>query len=294
MPEENEDTAVCIEPDGSDFTLGIAREVLSFALFEAGATAITQTPTGGLLSGFATHLAAQSAIETLLDTYPKLISRIEISNDADHDWTTSQRGGFTPTRVGVWNIRTPWTGAPDDVEPVHDLQIDPGAAFGHGAHPTTRLALAMMTPHLTPDIELIDIGTGTGILAIAAARAGATVQAIDNSDAALESAEANIALNSNNPFEYVSTNITLAKGDAADITPRPQSIVVANVTVDVQRQIAPRFRDVRHLIASGLLCRHVREVQNLYPLHSAKRIGCVGEWAAVELRLDPDVRSRDS
>ena len=299
VPEANEDTAVFIEPNGSDVTASIANEVLSFALFEAGATAITPTPTGALLSGFATRSAAQVAIETISTAYPQLLSRIEISNEADHDWATSQRGGFTPTRVGVWNIRTPWARVPDDVDALHDLQIDPGAAFGHGAHPTTRLALAMMTPHLVPGIEVVDVGTGTGVLAIAAARAGATVHAVDNSDAALASAEANIAHNSieassTEHHGNVATNITLTKGDATDLNPKPHSLVVANVTIDVQREIAPPFRDVRHIICSGLLCRHVREIQNLYPLHSAKRIGCIGEWAAVELRLDPDVRPRNS
>jgi len=286
MPTANEETAVIVEPDGTNSGLSVAREILSMALFDSEAMAVTETPTGALLAGFMDRPQAEAAVRTIAESFGSWATSVRIFDDAQHDWVTSQRGGFTPTKVGPWHIRTPWALPPEDIDPRHDIQIDPREAFGHGAHPSTRLALAMLTPHLHPTTSLLDVGTGTGVLAIAAARAGATVLAIDNSRAALEAAENNVVLNSMSPFVDVASRITLVEGGGDAVEVPPDHLVVANVTIDVHRTISPQFAYVHRLIASGLLCRHVRELQALYPQHRAKVITCVGEWASVELLLD--------
>lgn len=284
MNEVETQTAVVVEPVRSEETpISIARDVLSLALFDHGATAVTQTPNGALLAGFLDHGAADAAIAAIPRAHPTLVTHIEIANDADHDWAVSQRGGFTPTRVGDWHIRTPWTPAPDDVKPMFAIQIDPGKAFGHGAHPSTRLAATLMTPHLAPGRRVLDVGTGTGVLAIMAARAGATVRAIDNDSTAIEVARSNIELNACEPFDEVAVLIDLELSDATELSPEIGQLVVANVTLDVHRAIAASLQAVNHVIISGILERQVRDIRQLYPSHCAKTISCVEEWAAVDL-----------
>lgn len=259
-------------------------DVLSLELFDLGATASSQSPSGALLVGFADMASAQAAIDSISMRHSELFERAEITA-SNLDWTMTQRGGFTPTTIGRWHIRTPWTPPVDNVEPLHDIQIDPGAAFGHGAHPSTRLALQLLDPHLNSKTRLLDIGTGTGILAIAAARAGANVQAIDNSPDAIDVATRNISINSKASFPPVADRIEMTLTDANQVRVGPGQLVVANVTLDVHRVLAGRLHDVRHLVTAGILCAQVHELRNLYPNHVAKTIGCVGEWAAVEFEL---------
>ena len=288
MTEVHTETAVRVEPaspQGS--SLSIARDVLSLAFFDHAATAVTQTPNGSLLAGFIDRRQADAAIDAITEAYPTLITSIDIADDAKHDWATSQRGGFTPTRVGRWHIRTPWTTPPDDIEARFDIQIDPAEAFGHGAHPSTKLAVHLMVRHLNPQTSMVDLGTGTGVLAIIAARAGTQVRAIDNSPAAIEAAQRNIALNSAGEFSSVSDLIDLSLGDVTVHDIQDPQLVVANVTMDVQRVLAPKLQDARRVIASGVLCSQVSRLRDLYPSHFAKTIRSVGEWSAVEFLVNP-------
>lgn len=288
MAEVDDQTAVVVEPVTSGQTpVSIAREVLSLALFDHGATAVTQTPKGSLLAGFTGREEADAAIATIAAEHHNLIAAIEIANDADYDWATSQRGGFTPTRVGKWHIRTPWSLPPENIDPRFDIQIDPGEAFGHGAHPSTQLAVQLMDPHLQPQERVLDIGTGTGVLAIIAARAGAHVRAIDNSPAAITAAQQNISLNSTGQFSSLADRIDVCLGDGVDHDDYEASLVVANVTIDIQRLLAPRLQGAPIVIASGVLPDQVSRLRDLYPSHCANTVESIGEWSAVEFLLDP-------
>ena len=284
-----------VTPAGAnDDAKAISLDILSLELFGLGATATSQSPTGELLVGFADMASAQAGIETISSQHSELFERVEIAA-SDPDWTMSQRDGFTPTTVGRWHIRTPWAAPPDNTEPLHDIQIDPGAAFGHGAHPSTRLALQLLDPYLGPQTQLIDIGTGTGVLAIAAARAGAHVQAVDNSPAAIEATTHNISINSQAPFPSVTERIVVSLANASDLHVAPGQLVVANVTLDIHRLVSSALLDADHFITAGILCSQVRELQNLHPNHLAKTISSIGEWAAVEFQRadapDPEAPS---
>ena len=288
MAETDTETAVHIEPRSpGETTLSDVREVLSMALFDHGATAITQTPHGSLLAGFLDRRDADAAIAAIGDRYQQFVASIDIAIDANHDWSTSQRGGFTPTRVGPWLIRTPWAEPLENIDARFDIQIDPGEAFGHGAHPTTKLAMELMTPHLAPGAQVIDIGTGTGVLAIIAARSGARVRAIDNSPAAIAAARSNIAHNSTGQFVSLADQIELIHGDLCEIDLADAPLVVANLTIDVQSVLAPKLQQMPTLIASGVLAHQVGRLRDLYPSHWTRTTRSEGEWTAVELVTDP-------
>src|SRR5579859_6156686 len=114
----------------------------------------------------------------------------------EEDWANAWKDYFHVTHIGKrlvirpsWRAYTP-TG--DEVV----LELDPGMAFGTGLHPTTRLCLEEVEHRTKAGIRVLDVGTGSGILALAAAKLGAaSVYCIDNSSVAVESAAANVAIN---------------------------------------------------------------------------------------------------
>ena len=165
------------------------------------------------------------------------------------------------------------------------IVIDPGAAFGHGAHPTTRMTIEMMLKYLTPanasNTTVVDLGTGTGVAAIIAARLGARVRAIEIDPVALEVAWFNVERNSGYPFDDVHRLIELQKGDAANATIETSDLVLVNVTLDVHRQIAKQASNAREVIASGILHHQIEKLQDLYFGHEPITLTTSGEWAAV-------------
>lgn len=114
----------------------------------------------------------------------------------DQDWANAWKAHYRPLRIGRrLLIRPAWI----DVEPASDtleIVLDPGMAFGTGTHPSTQLCLRAMERHLRPGDQVLDLGCGSGILAIAAARLGAArVLALDNDPVAVTAARNNLALN---------------------------------------------------------------------------------------------------
>ena len=113
---------------------------------------------------------------------------------------------------------------PDDIV----LTLDPGMAFGTGLHPTTQMCLQFLEELVEPGMRVLDVGTGSGILAIAAARLGATaVYAIDNDPIAVRTTEENVALNG------VGDQVTAVVGELAAVTDKAYDIVVVNILAPI-------------------------------------------------------------
>jgi ribosomal protein L11 methyltransferase len=162
---------------------------------------------------------------------------VEVTELPD-DWQERWRRFHRPVRIGPLWIGPPWEAAPADAVPV---VIDPGRAFGTGAHPTTRLCVELLLD--LPKGSVLDIGCGSGVLAIAAARLGHhPVIGIDNDPAALEAASENAAANG--------VEVELRLADAlADELPAVD-IALANASFAAVAQLARRV-DMRLLVASG-------------------------------------------
>lgn len=112
------------------------------------------------------------------------------------EWTTDWQSRFQPIQVSDRiTVQPPWAPMPADKDRVV-VEITPGLAFGTGEHETTRLCLRAIDRFIQPDDRVLDVGTGSGILAIAAAQLGArTVVAVDVDEMAVDSARENVARN---------------------------------------------------------------------------------------------------
>ena len=176
-------------------------------------------------------------------------------------------------RAPIW-VRPPWA-APR--EGATDLVIDPGQAFGTGAHPTTRLCLELMLG-LEPRGSLTDLGCGSGVLAIAAALLGfGPVTALDNELAALDATRDNAAANGVRLDRLERVNLREGPPPQADT-------VVANLMRPLLLEVAGRIeRRPSALILSGLLDEEAAEVAAAFaPLAERERRSALG-WSAVLL-----------
>lgn len=148
---------------------------------------------------------------------------------ADEDWANAWKAHYHPFRVGqrLW-IQPSWLAL--EAERAGDviLTLDPGMAFGTGLHPTTQMCLQAIEQLTRPGSTMLDVGTGTGILAIAAAKLGASaVLGVDNDRLAVAAASENAAKND------VASQITIREGTLAEVPLAPYDLVVVNILAPV-------------------------------------------------------------
>ena len=176
-------------------------------------------------------------------------------------------------------VRPPWEAAIEDDPELIELVVDPGQAFGTGAHHTTRLCLELLLG-LEPGGPFADWGSGTGVLAIAAARLGyEPVLAIDNDPHSVDASRANAAVN----------GIRLeARRHDLRATPAPHApTVCANLVRPLLLDVARRMETVpSHLICSGLLRHEADEIAGAFARHGLEEAArrSSGEWSAILLR----------
>jgi ribosomal protein L11 methyltransferase len=197
------------------------------------------------LAGFPTSEAAQVIADSLSDLGAELVV-------VDESWRDVWKRYARPVEVASLVVAPAWRPLPVEVgdgRPV--VPIDPGGSFGSGTHATTRLLLAQLVARLIPGSAVFDVGTGSGILAVAAARLGAgRVVAVDIDADAVEVARANAANNGVADRIDVST-------DPAERVRGPFDLVVANLTAAVLASLAgPLVEAVKPggvLLMSGML-----------------------------------------
>lgn len=158
------------------------------------------------------------------------VGELIITERAEEDWAHTWKEFYQPVRVGRRVVvRPPWR---DYEEAAGDVVVilDPGMAFGTGTHPTTRLAMTGLEAAMTPGDTVLDVGTGSGVLAIAAARLGAaSVDANDIEPVAVRSARENVGRND------LAVAVQVEEGTAGADGPFPgiYSLVVANIIARV-------------------------------------------------------------
>jgi ribosomal protein L11 methyltransferase len=190
------------------------------------------------------------------DEPPLGFDTVEVE-DVEEGWEDAWRSFHHGVRVGRCWVGPPWEGPPDDALTV---VIDPGRAFGTGAHATTRLCLELLQQ--VEPASLLDVGCGSGVLSVAAAKLGfPSVAAFDIDEVALETTAANASAN----------------GVSVDVVtePRPAELAVMNIALDVVERMLPQL-PVERAITSGYLDRDRPRVDGWHPLERRTRDG----WAA--------------
>ncbi|MBI4216802.1 MAG: 50S ribosomal protein L11 methyltransferase [Chloroflexi bacterium] len=209
------------------------------------------------------------------------------------DWEHTWRRHFPLQHIGQRLVIKPsWRSyAPKDQEVV--VELDPGIAFGTGLHPTTRMCLALLEQRLRPGDRVLDLGTGSGILAIAAAGLGAAhIDARDVDPVAVKAARENAAKNGVEGLIQVSEG-TLAPHPPLDTAFPTYELVLANIYTNVltalAESLARALAPEGSLIISGYIDAHQAQVEGaleaagLTLTERARQ----GEWHAAVARLAP-------
>lgn len=186
-------------------------------------------------------------------------------SEVPEDWQDRWREFHRAVEVrGVW-VGPPWLDAPPDRVVV---VIDPGRAFGTGAHPTTQACLELLADLAASGGSLLDVGCGSGVLSIAAAKLGfGPVIALDHDEVTAETARQNARVNG------VDIEVRLLEALA---DPLPDAdIAVANISASILEALAPRI-EARLLITSGYLASDAPEISHFALREHRERDG----WAA--------------
>ncbi|HVL57169.1 MAG TPA: 50S ribosomal protein L11 methyltransferase [Burkholderiaceae bacterium] len=193
---------------------------------------------------------------------------LEVRAVDDRDWVRETQQQFGPIDIGErlrivpsWHLPDAQRAQPAaaDLQARVQIVLDPGLAFGTGSHPTTRLCLQWLDRHLRAGDAVIDYGCGSGILAIAAARLGASsVFAVDIDAQALDAARTNAAAN----------GVAISLRSTEDPPPPAANVVLANILAQPLKVLAPLLcslvRSGGALVLAGVLERQVDEVAQAY------------------------------
>ncbi|KXH87396.1 50S ribosomal protein L11 methyltransferase [Sporosarcina sp. HYO08] len=178
---------------------------------------------------------------------------IHTSEIDEEDWATAWKQFYHPVKISErFTIVPTW----EQYEPVESdeliIELDPGMAFGTGTHPTTVMCLQALEKYVESGQTIIDVGTGSGVLAIGAALLGADhVHALDLDDVAVVAAKENISLN------HVSDRIKVTHGNLLDSVKPGADLIVANILADVIMSFSEDaftvLRDEGLFIVSGII-----------------------------------------
>ena len=185
---------------------------------------------------------------------------------AQTDWDESWKENYPPQEVGNSLVILPYWLA-DQQTTRRKIILDPGLTFGTGAHPSTRLVLRAMETAVTPRTRCLDLGSGSGILSIAALRLGAaSATGVDIDPKAEDAARENAAYNGFGPPEFTALtgNVTQDKALMAALAPEGYQLVLVNIVADVIVALAPALPALLSqdgaLICSGILDTRLGDV----------------------------------
>ncbi len=250
-------------------TVGRAREAVEYALMEAGALGTE----GGV--GVGNTEETPEVVTAYFDSPPEVesvraaladalrvyglassdVRELKFREVAGRDWLAEWKAGWRPVAVGRFVVAPPWSEVKEEADRLI-IRVEPGMAFGTGTHETTRLCLAALEKHFRGR-SFLDVGTGTGILAIAAAMLSpaSRVEACDTDALAVSVAEENARLNG------VAERISFRVGSVDDSTPSAD-LVCANLTADVILPLLPALTAATcgRLILSGILDTQAEQI----------------------------------
>jgi ribosomal protein L11 methyltransferase len=222
------------------------------------------------------------AIAALRDHFPAVDARpIDVR---DEDWATRSQAALRAITVGSLTIAPPWdvpSGIRDPGSGIRTIVIQPSMGFGTGHHATTRLCLAAMQKIDFRGRSVIDVGTGSGVLAIAARLLGASgVLAIDDDPDAITAAEANVALNRESRIALEVADFRISEIGQFDV-------VIANLTGGLLIASADRVASFAmpggRLVLSGFMNQEAADVLSTFHVCEVESRTREDEWVCVVL-----------
>ena len=210
---------------------GGCRDAALAALFAAGSQGVHEDG-DALVTHFPDASSADAARRAVLAACPG--AAVEVTPLPDIDWTERWKQGVRAHRLGRLTVAPPWLAG--ELDPATTIVIDPAMGFGTGEHATTRGVVRLMQDVVRPGDHVADLGAGSAVLSIAAAKLGAArVAAIEMDHEAIGNAEENVERNG------VGDRVRVLEGDAAVMLPlvAPVRVVLANILSSVHVELLP-------------------------------------------------------
>ncbi len=216
-----------------------------------------------------------------------LLGEFQVRRLVDADWAEVWKEHYRPLRIGERMVISPTWLEPETKPGDKTIWLDPGMAFGTGTHPSTQLILVLLERYLRPGDQVLDVGTGSGILAIAALKLGAvSVDATDIDADAIHTALKNAEVN------QVTDNLNLAVGSVPNSGVFP--LICANILAGVlaelllQQSLADRLAPGGVMLLSGIIQQQRHLVDLALAARSLKVVDTVqdGDWLALAVQHD--------
>lgn len=211
---------------------------------------------------------------------------VELSQVDEQDWANEWKNYYKPTKVGKNVVVKPTWEEYEEKEGDLIIELDPGMAFGTGTHETTTMCIQQLEKYVKKDSKVFDIGCGSGILAIAAAKLGAKeVVAVDLDEVAVKVSKENINLNK------VENKVVALHGNLTEVIKDKADIVVANIIADIikilAKDIANFMKEDAVFISSGIIHAKVDEVKESLIENGFEvvEVQTLGEWNAIVSKL---------
>jgi len=214
--------------------------------------------------------ALQSALGEVIDL------ELILTKEKNTDWIAQYQQGITPIEIDPFYIHPTWEAPKDGML---NIAIDPALAFGTGHHPTTASCLRAVARYVNEGDILMDVGCGSGILAMAALKKGAIVDACDTDPLSVENAIVNAQQNGLS-YRRLWEGPVQETNDVYDVI---VANIVADVLVFIASDLKKRLRDAGVLILSGIMDKYEDKVLRAYKTYELSERIVENEWVTLVL-----------